>query len=604
MKLGPTLWPAALFLGGLALFSLTWTDAIQIADSGELVAAACNLGVAHPPGYPLYTLLGHALCQLPGSTPAGRVAWLSVGAGLLALMLVYLIVRRAGARPWAGAVAALTLATGDIFWRYSSLPEVFALNAALCLALVFACLEAARTPDAVGRAAWSLLCGLFAGLALSNHHSAIWVMPMLVPAILLPLGPAPRLGARLAAGLVGGLLGLTPYLHLLLASPDALPRWGDTSTWRGFVAHFLRQDYGTFTLSIGGKASQYEALWYFIQRLPEQLTWVLWLAAVGGLVLLIAVANKVAGTRSLRERMGRAGAGWLALTCALCGPGFFTLFNLGSTGTDAQVVERFFILPVALLSVCLGLGLMWLDRKVLDQPDFLRTAPLWRVAALVVVGITALSNYPRADVSRNYVVEDYAYNTLASVEKGALILGVGDVRTFSLLHAQEVLGYRPDVQFINVKLLLYPWYAQQKNRERPALKYRFTPGRVDTLGLIRREMDRGVPVYLASVYNNKVLRQFAGYPMGPLVRLLSPWTVSPPVAWVVKQNKALFSRFLWRGALPDPEVDPWSAQLQESFAASWHSMARAALAAGDRPLALRALARAKELAPWMTLLAD
>ena len=226
------------------------------------------------------------------------------------------------------------------------------------------------------------------------------------------------------------------------------------------------------------------------------------------------------------------------------------------------------------------------------------------MAALVVVGITALANHSKADVSKNYVVEDYAYNTLASVEKGALILGLGDVQTFSILHAQEVLGYRPDVQFINVKLLLYPWYARQKNRERPGLNYRFTKGNVDTLGLIKRELERGVPVYLATVYNDKVLRRFAGYPTGPLVRLLSPWTVSPPAQWVVRHNERLYRRFLWRGPLPNPEVDLWSAQLQESFASSWHSIARAAVAAGDRPTALRALARAKKLAPWMPLLAN
>ncbi|MBW2731741.1 MAG: DUF2723 domain-containing protein, partial [Deltaproteobacteria bacterium] len=51
---GLTIGGAALLTG--ALFLSTWTSAIQVADSGEVVAVACNLGVAHPPGYPLYTL--------------------------------------------------------------------------------------------------------------------------------------------------------------------------------------------------------------------------------------------------------------------------------------------------------------------------------------------------------------------------------------------------------------------------------------------------------------------------------------------------------------------------------------------------------------------
>ena len=602
---GPVAVPAMVLLCALALFASTWTDAIQVADSGELVAAACNLGVAHPPGYPLYTLLGHLLCQLPASTEAGRVGWLSVAAGLLCVLAVYGLVLRLGARRWAAAAAALALATGQVFWRYASLAEVFALNAALCLALVYACVVAAdQRSSALRRALWCAASGLLAGLAVSNHHSTVWVAPMLIPAVFLPLRPVAAAAGRTAAAFAGGVLGLSPYLHLLLADPTITPRWGDTATLAGLLKHFLRQDYGTFTLSIGGKASQYEALSFFLQELPGQLTWVLLPAALAGLILRAGRAAGSPWAAALSGRASRGAAGWLALCCLLCGPVFFTLFNLGSAGTQAQVVERFFILPVAMLSVCLGLGLAWLDRAVLAQPDFRTTAPLWRAAALGIIGFTALSNRAEADVSENYVVEDYAYNVLASVEQGALVLGTGDARTFSLLHAQEVLGYRPDVQFINVSLLLYPWYVEQKKVERPELRYRFTPGNVDTLGLIRREMRRGVPVYLAAVYNDKVMREFAGYPVGPLVRLRTPWSVSPPPRWVIRHNESLYPRYLSRGRLPDPRVDAWSAQLQETYARGWETIARAALAAGDRRIALRCLARARKLAPWLTLTAQ
>ena len=43
----------------------TLMPSIPGGDSGELVAESCELGTAHPPGYPLYTLLVHLilLCQ-------------------------------------------------------------------------------------------------------------------------------------------------------------------------------------------------------------------------------------------------------------------------------------------------------------------------------------------------------------------------------------------------------------------------------------------------------------------------------------------------------------------------------------------------------------
>lgn len=43
-----------------------------VGDSGELVVTTCNLGVAHPPGYPLFSMLGYLTNQL---IPFGHKAW-------------------------------------------------------------------------------------------------------------------------------------------------------------------------------------------------------------------------------------------------------------------------------------------------------------------------------------------------------------------------------------------------------------------------------------------------------------------------------------------------------------------------------------------------
>ncbi|KAG5857518.1 hypothetical protein ANANG_G00020310 [Anguilla anguilla] len=54
-------------------------------DSGELITAACELGVAHPPGYPLFTLLSHlALVLLPFQSAAYSINLLSGLLGALA----------------------------------------------------------------------------------------------------------------------------------------------------------------------------------------------------------------------------------------------------------------------------------------------------------------------------------------------------------------------------------------------------------------------------------------------------------------------------------------------------------------------------------------
>lgn len=45
------------FFGSLGLYLFTLAPTVTGEDSGEFIAAAYGHGVAHPPGYPLWTLL-------------------------------------------------------------------------------------------------------------------------------------------------------------------------------------------------------------------------------------------------------------------------------------------------------------------------------------------------------------------------------------------------------------------------------------------------------------------------------------------------------------------------------------------------------------------
>ena len=57
----------------LAVYWRTLAPTVTLEDSGSFIAAACSLGVAHPPGYPLWCLLAHGFTRLPFGEPAWRV---------------------------------------------------------------------------------------------------------------------------------------------------------------------------------------------------------------------------------------------------------------------------------------------------------------------------------------------------------------------------------------------------------------------------------------------------------------------------------------------------------------------------------------------------
>src|SRR5512135_797717 len=61
----PYLWAAFVFLGTLALYVATLAPTTQFWDTSEYIAAAKVLGIPHPPGNPLFTVLAHVWGMLP-----------------------------------------------------------------------------------------------------------------------------------------------------------------------------------------------------------------------------------------------------------------------------------------------------------------------------------------------------------------------------------------------------------------------------------------------------------------------------------------------------------------------------------------------------------
>ncbi|MBM2826772.1 MAG: rane protein of unknown function, partial [Dehalococcoidia bacterium] len=126
-------------LAALGVYVATLTPGVFWGDSAELTVSAYVLGIAHPPGYPLYMLLGKLFITL---TPFEGVAYsmnlLSALFGSLAVGVVFLIARRIAGNPFIAAVTALALAFSYRFWRESIIAEVYTLHALfLSLILLF-----------------------------------------------------------------------------------------------------------------------------------------------------------------------------------------------------------------------------------------------------------------------------------------------------------------------------------------------------------------------------------------------------------------------------------------------------------------------------------
>jgi hypothetical protein len=147
-QIGDWLLGACCFLLSLLLYLQTLAPSVATLfdDSLEFPLVAYRLGIAHPTGYPLYTLLGKLFTLGPWHNVAWSVNLLSAVAGALTVALVYLIARALTRRRLPALLGTAALAVSPIFWSQSVIAEVYTLNSAFVAALLWLALRWARKP--------------------------------------------------------------------------------------------------------------------------------------------------------------------------------------------------------------------------------------------------------------------------------------------------------------------------------------------------------------------------------------------------------------------------------------------------------------------------
>ncbi|HEX5032499.1 MAG TPA: DUF2723 domain-containing protein [Candidatus Eisenbacteria bacterium] len=160
-KRGHALFAALSFFVPLLAYIRTITPTVPFWDSGEFIATSYILGLPHPPGNPVYTMLGRVMTFLPFETIAWRVNFMSSLASALACFFTFLFTARAIRRTFGngaggdaessapasdlawvasgvgGLVAALFLAFGSSFWDSAIEAEVYSLSSAIIAFVVW-----------------------------------------------------------------------------------------------------------------------------------------------------------------------------------------------------------------------------------------------------------------------------------------------------------------------------------------------------------------------------------------------------------------------------------------------------------------------------------
>ena len=160
-----------LFVAALCLYCATLAPTMLPADSGEFQITGPALGVAHPPGYALFTMLGKLFSLLPFGEVAWRVNLLGAVTGACTVAIVGRTARRLTGSIWASTVAAWALMFSTTFWAQSTTINIRALIV-FFTALSFDCMvHFLQSPagSVAGQKALTRLALSF-GLLVAHHY--------------------------------------------------------------------------------------------------------------------------------------------------------------------------------------------------------------------------------------------------------------------------------------------------------------------------------------------------------------------------------------------------------------------------------------------------
>lgn len=431
-------------------------------DVGDLISAAYVGGVAHPPGYPLFTLFGFLLTRISfGQTPAFLVGLISVFSSTFGVLIFYLIVHKLTKNFVVSIVSTSILAFSFLFWFYTEIAEVFALNNFFAILLIYLAILLRKRKDL----RILLLFFLVLGISLTNHHTIIFIFPSLLIIIFQTLFKMVKKSPKvLLFCFLTFILGFSFYLYVPIASSkNPVINWDNVRDLSSFLHLFFRKDYGTFNAGI------FEAP-NFLQRLIIIKTYIF---LIGSQLTLPVISLSILGFFSLLSKDKILSLA-LLIGFIISGPFFvlyagFPLYGSFFFGVN----ERFFVLSTIFLLFLFPFGLIYLSNllgKLLKKKYIF----LFQAVFIIIPLLLFYYNFPKTNLSKLSIGENLSYDFISPLPKDSILLLSGDTLLFNSWYVQYTKNFRTDVKIINFNGIAGDGYfkkiSEKISKENPKIK--------------------------------------------------------------------------------------------------------------------------------------
>jgi hypothetical protein len=436
-------------------YSLTICPTVEFIDSGELALTCKNLGIAHPTGYPLYAILGRLATILLWGDLIQRVNILSLIFTMLASGFLFLLVSDTisggkNNRIWnlliSSSIAVFASFT-PLWWAQGTTNEVYSLNL-LLMAISIWCLIKYLNREG-DHLRWLILSTYVLGLSLTNHLSAVYLIPGYV---YLLIAHRKRIPVRnLFSILPFFVFPLTLYLFLpVRAQFKPFLNWGGVSDLYFLYKHVTAWQYRVWMFSDPNFnfSLLIDKTVYAGRLILAQFGWVgAFLVVVG---LIVIVLN--------RRQLSIFGL-------------FIILFNfIYASGYQIPDIEPYYLPMILIFSIFMASALYHLSITALRE--FGAMKPIKYILAIVILAFPLsnfVDNFFEADRSKRTFARQGVNDIVEYMEPGglAIIENWDFYSPWLYFHFEE--KRRTDRVLFDKELMRRSWYIDFIKRKHPEI---------------------------------------------------------------------------------------------------------------------------------------
>ena len=438
--------PALVFVGSFIVYALTAAPTVFGFDSAEYAAAAYNLGVPHPTGYPLYLLLGKLFTYLPFGDVAYRLNLMSAFFSASTVTVVYLLALLVSRRLVLSIAIAGFLAFSYYFWSASVITEVYSLHAFLNAMTIYLLLLWNRG----GSAKLLYGAGFIWGLSFGNHMTTASLGPAFAFLVVLGLWDQRIKWLQLFPLAACMVLPLSVYVYLPLrylagAVPYALGHYNaegvfvptDTTTIAGIWSALTASQFGIFFLAHRG--------FEYVNQLGQVMFWVY--ANFLGAGLILGILGLIRNFMVDKPRLIFLSLIFLAnmLFFASYGaPDRSFMFLTGYIVWSVWMADGIYLV---LTNIENSFSKEW-QRKLVSALGSRARLVRWETLSLLLAIIVLWVNFSYVDLSSFTIIHDRYPKMMNSLEPNALVLAWWP-DSAPMYYFQQVENIRRDVQIVD-----------------------------------------------------------------------------------------------------------------------------------------------------------